>query len=93
MPSIQNTSNIYIDRELYTVLSPEIKNPVSKVTVILPQHMDHIQFIEGEELRERAQKEVVREMSIPAERGNIYSSDGKLLATIETRSTIIPPIG
>lgn len=40
-----------------------------------------IQFVEGPELRERAQQEVVKEMSIKAERGNIYSSDGKLLAT------------
>lgn len=40
-----------------------------------------IQFIEGPALRERADREVVREMSIEAERGNIYSADGKLLAT------------
>ena len=40
-----------------------------------------IQFSEGPELRERSQREAIREISIEAERGNIYSSDGKLLAT------------
>ena len=40
-----------------------------------------IQFGEGPELRSEAQREVVKEVNIAAERGNVYSSDGKLLAT------------
>ncbi len=40
-----------------------------------------IQFIEGPELRARSQEEAIREINIQAERGNIFSADGKLLAT------------
>ena len=40
-----------------------------------------IQYAEGPELRARSQQEAIREISIEAERGNIFSSDGKLLAT------------
>jgi len=40
-----------------------------------------IQYAEGPELRARSQKEAIREINIQADRGNIFSSDGKLLAT------------
>ncbi len=40
-----------------------------------------IQYGEGPALRERSQREAIREISIEADRGNIFSSDGKLLAT------------
>lgn len=40
-----------------------------------------IQFSEGPELRAQAAKKVITERSIKAERGNIYSVDGQLLAT------------
>ncbi len=40
-----------------------------------------IQYVEGEELRELSQSESLREIPIEAERGNIFSADGKLLAT------------
>lgn len=40
-----------------------------------------IQYAEGPELRARSQQEAIREISIEADRGNIFSSDGKLLAT------------
>ncbi len=40
-----------------------------------------IQYAEGPTLRAEAEQEVVKEIRIPADRGNIYSSDGKLLAT------------
>lgn len=36
---------------------------------------------EGPALRAQAEKEVLKKVTIPADRGNIYSSDGKLLAT------------
>lgn len=40
-----------------------------------------IQFVQGEELRAKAEKEVVKNIVIPATRGSILSFDGKLLAT------------
>jgi len=40
-----------------------------------------IQFAEGPELRARSQREAIREINIEANRGNIFSADGKLLAT------------
>jgi cell division protein FtsI (penicillin-binding protein 3) len=40
-----------------------------------------IQFVQGDKYREMAQKRTVREMEIPANRGNVYSADGSLLAT------------
>lgn len=40
-----------------------------------------IQYAEGPDLRARSQREAIREINIQADRGNIYSSDGKLLAT------------
>ena len=40
-----------------------------------------IQYAEGPDLRARSQREAIREINIQADRGNIFSSDGKLLAT------------
>ncbi len=40
-----------------------------------------IQYLEGPELRAQAQREAVKEKSIKANRGNIYSADDKLIAT------------
>lgn len=37
--------------------------------------------VEGGELRDRAERLATRDMTLEAERGNIYSADGKLLAT------------
>lgn len=55
--------------------------PLGVLAFVILSKLFSIQFIEGPELRARAQQEVVKEMSIKAERGNIYSVDGKLLAT------------
>lgn len=55
--------------------------PLGVLTLAIFGKLISIQFIEGPALRERAEREVIREMNIEAERGNIYSSDGKLLAT------------
>ncbi len=38
-------------------------------------------FVDGPELREQSEQLAIKEMRIPAGRGNIYSSDQKLLAT------------
>ncbi len=40
-----------------------------------------IQFIQGDKYREMAEKRTVKNVVIPANRGNVYSSDGSLLAT------------
>ncbi len=40
-----------------------------------------IQWVEGDALRELAKKETVKSFVIPANKGNIYSADGSLLAT------------
>lgn len=40
-----------------------------------------IQFVQGDEYRALAEKRTVRDFPIPANRGNVYSADGSLLAT------------
>lgn len=41
----------------------------------------NIQFIQGESYRKLAQKRTIKDVVIPANRGNVYSIDGDLLAT------------
>jgi hypothetical protein len=41
----------------------------------------NIQFIQGNQYRELAEKRTVKNVEIPANRGNVYSADGSLLAT------------
>jgi len=40
-----------------------------------------IQFVQGDQYRELAEKRTVQNVTIPANRGNVYSADGSLLAT------------
>lgn len=40
-----------------------------------------IQFVHGDEYRDLAEKRTVKNVVIPANRGNVYSADGNLLAT------------
>ena len=40
-----------------------------------------IQFVHGDEYRALAEKRTVKDFEIPANRGNVYSADGSLLAT------------
>jgi cell division protein FtsI (penicillin-binding protein 3) len=40
-----------------------------------------IQFLQGDKYRDMAEKRDIKEMVIPANRGNVYSSNGNLLAT------------
>ncbi|WP_430615021.1 penicillin-binding protein [Flavobacterium sp. JP2137] len=47
-----------------------------------------IQYVEGDELRQKAKDNTVKKEDIPANRGNIYSSDGSLLATSIPNYTI-----
>lgn len=40
-----------------------------------------IQFVQGNEYRNLAQERTIKDVEIPAKRGNVYSADGNLLAT------------
>ncbi|TVZ57818.1 cell division protein FtsI (penicillin-binding protein 3) [Flavobacteriaceae bacterium MAR_2010_105] len=40
-----------------------------------------IQFVQGDEYRDLAEKRTIKNVVIPANRGNVYASDGSLLAT------------
>ncbi len=40
-----------------------------------------IQFVQGDAYRELAEERTIQDMDIPANRGNVYSADGSLLAT------------
>lgn len=40
-----------------------------------------IQFVQGEQYRDLAEKRAIKNVTIPANRGNVYSADGSLLAT------------
>ncbi len=41
----------------------------------------HVSLVEGPELRKKSEQLVISKRSIPAKRGNIFSADGKILAT------------
>ena len=40
-----------------------------------------IQFVHGDQYRDLAEKRAIKNVTIPANRGNVYSADGSLLAT------------
>ncbi len=42
--------------------------------------MVQLQYVQGDELRERGKRNVKDSIVVPADRGNIYSADGKLMA-------------
>ncbi|VAV83328.1 Cell division protein FtsI [Peptidoglycan synthetase] [hydrothermal vent metagenome] len=41
----------------------------------------NIQFVQGDQYRDLAEKRTIQNVDIPANRGNVYSADGSLLAT------------
>ena len=47
-----------------------------------------IQFVKGDKYRSMAEKTTVKNFEIPANRGNIYSADGSLLATSVSRYNV-----
>ena len=47
-----------------------------------------IQFIQGDDYRALAEERTVKNHEIPANRGNVYSADGSLLATSMTQYEI-----
>jgi len=58
------------------------------VAVAIVVKLTNIQWVEGDALRELAKKETVKSFVIPANKGNIYSADGSLLATSIPNYTI-----
>jgi cell division protein FtsI (penicillin-binding protein 3) len=48
----------------------------------------YVSLVMGPELRKQSQERVIERRSIPAKRGDIYSSDGKTLATTKPVYTI-----
>jgi cell division protein FtsI (penicillin-binding protein 3) len=49
--------------------------------VQLPVKLTNIQWVEGDYYRKLAKERTVKNFVIPANKGNIYSADGSLLAT------------
>ena len=43
--------------------------------------LTNIQWVQGDHYRQKAKEKTVKEFEIKANKGNIYSSDGSLLAT------------
>lgn len=51
------------------------------MAVLVMIKLNNIQWVEGDSLRKLAKERTVKNFTIPANRGNVYSSDGSLLAT------------
>lgn len=51
------------------------------MAILITIKLANIQWVEGDYYRQLAKDRTVRDMTIPANRGNVYSADGSLLAT------------
>ncbi len=51
------------------------------MAVLIMIKLNNIQWVQGDALRKLAKERTVRNFTIPANKGNVYSSDGSLLAT------------
>ncbi|QNJ96938.1 penicillin-binding protein [Constantimarinum furrinae] len=51
------------------------------IAIAITVKLINIQFVEGEQYRDLAEKNTTRNFTIPANRGNVYADDGSLLAT------------
>ncbi|WP_264560419.1 penicillin-binding protein [Flavobacterium sp. N2270] len=51
------------------------------MAILVMIKLNNIQWVEGDSLRKLAKERTVRNFTIPANKGNVYSSDGSLLAT------------
>ncbi|MDQ5928668.1 MAG: hypothetical protein QG594_443, partial [Bacteroidota bacterium] len=58
------------------------------MAIMIAIKLTNIQWVEGAYYRELAKERTVKNCVIPANRGNIYSSDGSLLATSIPKYTI-----
>ncbi|NPA42604.1 MAG: penicillin-binding protein 2 [Chlorobi bacterium] len=65
----------YINRRNWIIVGS-----VFVLSLVLIYRLAMIQFVEGNRYRELANRYTIRTFKVPASRGNIYSSDGKLLA-------------
>lgn len=55
--------------------------PILLVCAAIWVKLLHISLVEGEELRAKSEKLIVKIEEVPAKRGNIFSADGKVMAT------------
>jgi cell division protein FtsI (penicillin-binding protein 3) len=51
------------------------------MAILVMIKLNNIQWVEGDSLRKLAKERTVKNFTIPANKGNVYSSDGSLLAT------------
>jgi cell division protein FtsI (penicillin-binding protein 3) len=51
------------------------------MAILITVKLTNIQWVEGDYYRELAKQRTVKNFTIPANRGNVYSADGSLLAT------------
>ncbi|OIQ22526.1 MAG: penicillin-binding protein [Flavobacterium sp. MedPE-SWcel] len=58
------------------------------MAILIAVKLTNIQWVEGDYYRELAHERTVRDFTIPANRGNVYSADGSLLATSIPNYTI-----
>lgn len=58
------------------------------MAILVAVKLSNIQWIQGDYYRQLAKERTVKQFDIPANRGNVYSSDGSLLATSVPNYTI-----
>jgi cell division protein FtsI (penicillin-binding protein 3) len=58
------------------------------IAILVLVKLNNIQWVEGEYYRKLAQERTVKNFTIPANKGNVYSADGSLLATSIPEYTI-----
>ena len=58
------------------------------IAILVLVKLNNIQWVEGEYYRKLAQERTVKNFTIPANKGNMYSADGSLLATSIPEYTI-----
>ena len=58
------------------------------IAIAIGYNLVRIEFVEGEKYRQLAEQGTVKTFEIPANRGNVYTSDGSLLATSITKYDI-----
>ena len=58
------------------------------MAILITVKLTNIQWVEGDHYRELAKQRTVKNFTIPANRGNVYSADGSLLATSIPNYTI-----
>ena len=75
--------NKYISYRMYLVAFA-----MFLVAIAITVKLTRIQWVEGDYYRKLAKEKTVRNFVIPANKGNVYSADGSLLATSIPKYTI-----